>query len=371
MKKLSTLFIIAFALILGLTQCRKNAGTIVTPDNPAGDPVFITLNVGDGDKHIVYPSTGAVVYTDGTSNAVSVAGMKTTATIDFASPGITLNPVSNNAKWAILLPQDAITGAAVTVGDDYFTYNVDVPAVAVNDYVPNGVNLVDYVFTVNGSGKKVHFSPGNLQYKYAYHHQWRFAEHQYDVIGEWNPDYNWVDLFGWGKWGYDQGPIASIQDNSYYQWTTDFYETVGGHSDWFTLSKDEWLYLVGSVPDGITGHSTNRRSNVNGVNGQVIRPDGNTTAVASSYTAEEWAAEQAAGSVFLPAAGFRSGTSISSAGQYGDYWSSTSSGDDLAWSVLFFWEPSFIEKPRYLGYSVRLVRQFLHPNEALTYRKNS
>ncbi len=63
MKKLSTLLIIAFALVLGLSQCKKKVDTIATPSD-LGKTVHITVNVG-GDKHDVFPNTGAVVYTDG------------------------------------------------------------------------------------------------------------------------------------------------------------------------------------------------------------------------------------------------------------------------------------------------------------------
>ena len=65
MKITFKLFILAFALVLGLIQCKKkDVETIATPNN-LGEPVHITLNVGGGDRHIVYPGTGAVVYTDG------------------------------------------------------------------------------------------------------------------------------------------------------------------------------------------------------------------------------------------------------------------------------------------------------------------
>ena len=64
MKKTIKLFILAFALLLGLTQCKKkDVETTTTGD--LGEAVYITVNVGDGDRHIVYPGTGAVVYTDG------------------------------------------------------------------------------------------------------------------------------------------------------------------------------------------------------------------------------------------------------------------------------------------------------------------
>ena len=64
MKKLS-IIVIAFALALGLTQCKKNVETIATPSD-LGEAVNITLYVGgDDSKHIVNTNTGAVDYTNG------------------------------------------------------------------------------------------------------------------------------------------------------------------------------------------------------------------------------------------------------------------------------------------------------------------
>lgn len=56
-------------------------------------------------------------------------------------------------------------------------------------------------------GKQVRFAQGNLQYN-AVQDVWRFANNQYDVIGEANdnigPDYDgWIDLFAYGYSGYD------------------------------------------------------------------------------------------------------------------------------------------------------------------------
>lgn len=74
------------------------------------------------------------------------------------------------------------------------------------------------VFTV-AEGKTVTFSSGNLQYNAAQgsHYcadgsvqqgTWRFAEHQYDYIGDANSNISqsydsWIDLFGWGTSGYN------------------------------------------------------------------------------------------------------------------------------------------------------------------------
>lgn len=59
MKKIS--IIIAMTLVLGLSQCKKQE-TPTTP-NADGNWVHITMKV-DGDRHIVYPGTGAVIYSD-------------------------------------------------------------------------------------------------------------------------------------------------------------------------------------------------------------------------------------------------------------------------------------------------------------------
>lgn len=74
------------------------------------------------------------------------------------------------------------------------------------------------VFTV-AEGKTVAFASGNLQYNAAQgsHYcadgsvqqgTWRFAEHQYDNIGDANRNISktydgWIDLFGWGTSGYN------------------------------------------------------------------------------------------------------------------------------------------------------------------------
>ena len=57
--------------------------------------------------------------------------------------------------------------------------------------------------------EKVRFSKGNLQYQ-ASTNTWRFAENQWDYIGEGNTNASasyegWIDLFSWGTSGYDHG----------------------------------------------------------------------------------------------------------------------------------------------------------------------
>ncbi len=540
MKKLSTLLIIAFALVLGLTQCKKKVDTIAIPSD-LGKTVYITVNVGDGDRHIVYPGTGAVVYTDGdkiyvgdgkkylgtltygsgafsgtitepkvgdylyfyflggltpsatlvagtttdftvsiadqssqlpvlslgrssspyttstatygctllnkcglvkfvpakpTTKTVKVGDMKTTATIDFATPGITPTDATgtitlypepeSDAKWAILLVQGEVSTPTVTI-DGYNSTITSVPAVTENMYYTNngnGVSIamvesvlpyIDAEFTV-AQGTTVKFSTGNLQYNKETG-KFSFMEHQYSTVettgqnvGNDYVSQNIVSLFGWGTsgWyngnyfyqpyntsnstsspytpsnGYGYGPT----DGSTYTYSlTGTYANAdwgvynkqsnqnkiegGGNHAWRTLTSAEWAYLF----DGRSAETRFAKAYLFGsVHGVILFPDNYThpegvaapTGVnvtsstswnANQYNADDWGKMEAAGCVFLPAAGYRGGTSVNDVGSCGNYWSSTYCGSSDAYSVYFISSniiPSDHDN-RCVGSSVRLV----------------
>ncbi len=68
---------------------------------------------------------------------------------------------------------------------------------------------------------------------------------------------------------------------------------------------------------------------------------------------------ESAGAVFLPAAGYRIGTSVGNVGSSGYYWSSTAYDCDNAWDLFFYGSDAYMYSYfilRYLGQSVRLVR---------------
>ena len=77
-------------------------------------------------------------------------------------------------------------------------------------------------FSISNS-EKVCFSQGNLQYQ-ASTSTWRFAEHQYDIIGAANANISdtydgWIDLFGWGT---GDDPTKHTTDNNDYSVFTDW-----------------------------------------------------------------------------------------------------------------------------------------------------
>ena len=114
----------------------------------------------------------------------------------------------------------------------------EVSSLKESDYVVDGA-LVKVSYKVSDS-KRVYFSQGNLQFNavrgtHAVYGSttekpgtWRFAENQYDYIGDSNKNisqfYNgWIDLylFGWGTSGWNSGrkayqPWATSEVNSDY-----------------------------------------------------------------------------------------------------------------------------------------------------------
>lgn len=262
------------------------------------------------------------------------------------------------------------------------------------------------LFTINVSGEKVVFSQGNLQYQ-ASTNTWRFAEHQYDYIG--NVDGNtspsssqteWIDYFNWGTSGYNHGA------NCYQPWSTstsrsDYYAygsnsknlydakddgTMRGQADWGynaisnggnaenigwrTLTKEEWAYIINSR----SGDYRYAKGTVHNKNGFIIFPDGftlpegisitnaNTSdAGYTSYSDDDWAALEKNGCVFLPATGMRNRTSVYETGSVGNYWSSSYMNNDRVYNIRFDGSSLKIENDgdRQNGFPVRLVKASL------------
>lgn len=309
-------------------------------------------------------------------------------------------------------------------GDSYF---YTTPKPLPSNWV-NGIN--PHQFTV-ASGRVVYFSQGNLQYNASGSSAsavsganvggtWRFAEHQFDFVGndtvgnvyEGGMKSNnaniaqtydgWIDLFGWGTSGYNHGATCyqpwstSYGHEKYFAYgsgnnnlydpdgTADWgYNAIsnGGNtvdSGWRTLTSDEWYYLIEERPNlygqGKVGSC---------IPGLIILPDnwkwtGDVAPFEASwvpgesdwvnvYNYSEWAKMEAAGAVFLPAAGGRTnfgGIEVGNVGGTGFYWSSSykEGVTPLQYAYDLFIHSKWIEPNRYdnnsrdYGFSVRLVR---------------
>lgn len=263
------------------------------------------------------------------------------------------------------------------------------------------------VFTV-ASGRTVKFSRGNLQYQ-ASTSTWRFAENQYDFIGNDNANISstysgWIDLFGWGTSGWNSGA------NCYQPWSTshdvssDYYpggsytnNLTGNYANadwgvynrisnggnqagmWRTLTKDEWNYLLltrnASTVSGIA-NARYAKATIGSVTGLIVFPDSFTMPTGISvvsgsinsegaafadntFTTQQWSQLEANGAIFMPAAGNREGSSFYNiVGSGGYYWSSSCNGWSGAWYVYFSSGDVSMNGNgiRNKGYSVRLVR---------------
>ncbi|MBP5560780.1 MAG: hypothetical protein J6X70_03130, partial [Muribaculaceae bacterium] len=224
----------------------------------------------------------------------------------------------------------------------------------------------------------------------------------------------WVDLFGWSCESVPYGVSPSNKDADYtgnfMDWGANF------EGDWTTPTKDEWQYLL----TGRTNAANLRgEGNVAGMNGLILLPDNwvlpdgmsflpgyigwedenvEDDYLENVYTAAEWEVMEAAGAVFLPNAGSRTGgygnmwngaaeatTTNSETGFYswvdnvkdvGYYWSSTLNPNnsnsvyyviipgmtlDTNGNVTSYTAPALWTRERRRGNSVRLVREYVQP----------
>ena len=335
------------------------------------------------------------------SVTIEVGGMKTVATVSFAgtvTPGtsgsVSFTTDSSGEGWAILLPQDAVDDA--TVDADDYSGTCDVPAITNNMFYTTGVSVTMSSKGISiSSNQKVRFAPGNLQAVYASANistcTWQFASTQYSCIGAATANNavgnnlvttaGTVDLFGWvgansslAAYGVNNNSTASNYGNTKNESLKSDWSVVantaslGGHSDWITLTRSQWKYIL----EDRTNASQKYGHGVVGTqNGLIILPDAfvlpdglsftsGNSAWTNSYTIAQWALMEENGAVFLPAAGYRNGTTVNGVGSDGLYWSSTShaSNASRAYNVGF---NSGLLSPRsndnrYYGYSVRLAR---------------
>ena len=267
------------------------------------------------------------------------------------------------------------------VGDDVYSFEkADVPFEN-SKYFGVTVKMKTIpVFSLTAT-KKVVFSPGNLQFDGT---NWKFAEHQWDALGA-NGTGNGgtattypMDLF---TWGYVANPAYNgdtyVGGIDHLSGDTDWGHVMG--EGWSTPTYAEWSYLFNrnntSTVNG-TANACYAKGKVGGIHGLILfpdtytHPDGVKLPVGindnyttgwdgNDYSAADWAKMEAAGCVFLPAAGSRNGSSVGEVGDKGYYWHSTTEHSDGADYFYFYSEHFYGWKgtSRSYGLSVRLVRQ--------------
>ena len=228
-------------------------------------------------------------------------------------------------------------------------------------------------FTINTSKEKVRFSRGNLQYQ-ASTATWQFAENQYDVIGEGNVNISatydgWIDLFGWGTGDNPTKASTSKCDYSgFVDWGINAISNGGNTADmWRTLSADEWTYITGQRTnyESLCGRAT-----VNGIQGFILLPDDwvspgipfqgskDNGYELNQFSLEDWRKMEAAGAVFLPACGGRTGTEMTSTAV--QYWSTNEGSSCYAYDIITNGDTAYRLKTnqveRSSAFGVRLVK---------------
>ena len=279
------------------------------------------------------------------------------------------------------------------------------------DYIVDGA-LTAASFKVSDS-TSVYFSQGNLQFsanKDSSHAVlvdvgtatvpgvWRFAENQYDVIGEDNQniaeDYEgWIDLFGWGTSGWNSGateyqpwsssltwenyvPGGNIKDDSTGEYinqknnlTGDYakadwgvYNAIsnGGNTPnkWRTLTVSEWQYLFQNnkwtlgyvktsendsvlcfmfVPEFFVGPEDVKVTLLSTTTSSLSMGDLQVPAT-NNYTVEQFKPLEKSGIVALPCGGMRRDTTVYWVSSYGHYWSSSAEAASFIWEFLFWFE---------------------------------
>ena len=223
-------------------------------------------------------------------------------------------------------------------------------AACVERFVPLGA--VDGLFSIS-STQQVFFSQGNLQWSYtgggstATSHNvnggstadgtWRFALHQYDIIG--NAAGNttasnagratqsaWIDLFQRGSSGYNNyypytllSPACTTDmANTNYDWGV--YNAISNGGDapnqWRTLTLAEWTYIFSTRTNAT---NLSKKATVAGVTGLILLPDNwswgwdsdnSLLAIFNQgdanqriFSDEQWRRMEKHGAVFLPCCG--------------------------------------------------------------------
>ena len=375
-----------------------SSGFALSPENAIFN--FTIIGLTDGAKDVTLK--------DGTRTMFTGSVTPSSGTAAFALGA----RIKDNNDWSVNLKNVTLTIDGTDIDITSTSKNLEAGHIY---NVKRAVGALPGKFTISNDGgtttSQVFFSKGNLQAAFASAGSsctWQFATNQWDYIGSAaaNTSINGsgsvslagtVDLFGWvgtssdnNNYGIWNNTTANDYGNTKNEslkndWGHHAITNGGNTADmWRTLTREEWAYML-STRSGATVNGSNNvrfakatiRTDATGVKGLLLFPDGVTfDASEASWgklndgyenyttrcTAAQWTALEAKGCVFLPAAGNRTGTTVSDAGNAGAYWTATGSDNkDYSYRVSFgqtSWsDPQYgAQQQKTYGHSVRLVR---------------
>ena len=319
---------------------------------------------------------------------------------------VALKPISSGnidiyaAKtWALY--KKTVTGNTPLAANTFTPITVPAPIVP---------GAISGLFSINDNHDLVYFSQGNLQAQWDgtnSYWKWMFAEYQHEYIQNFqanvrpdNPENgDKIDLFGWSALYCFFGISKSKDDDDYsgpfFDWGWSNIINGVGNKQWRTPSKSEFDYILNWRPseNHIAGVYAARYIRVqlgaagDAVKGIVLFPDHfilpalehstitwndineeNSPGVILHW--EDWGKMEAAGAVFLPAAGYRKGNEVTHVWENypeGYYWTSTQgsgeNADDCGRALEFGkcqidpdeYSIEIDDHLRHAGYSVRLI----------------
>lgn len=220
-------------------------------------------------------------------------------------------------------------------------------------------DLISSRFTVNGSGKQVHFSRGNLWADSA--NTLHFENDQWYFNNSYSSDH--ISHFTWAE--SVSGAVGASGSGDHLFCDESHKVSVNGSIPvYYALSKDEWKYLFKM---DTSDENARRMEHCNfthscnidycGKRGLVIYPDdynGDKLDPDIEYTIETFPQD----CVFLPGAGWRDGTTIYQVGYWnGFYWSSSADVQNRPYNVEFLTDKVCISEPgnKNSAFSIRLV----------------
>ena len=344
------------------------------------DKVPTATDFAEGNVYVWYyikgaePASGTDRTDANTCSDSEITALGTTGYVTLAAPptyAITLKEGTEDVGEWTISPAEATKGTTITAT---YSGTKRVKSVKAVKKKAEPAAIINGKFSVSAT-KQVYFSKGNLRYASG---AWSFFDNQYDYYATYSAD-AW-DKFGWSNSTNNFGMSTSTENPVYQGDLVDWGTVPGIGTGWFTLSNSEWGYLFNTRSASTVNSVENARyakGKVNGVYGIILFPDtythpagvtlpvginevGNAGWNGNNYSAADWTAMETAGCVFLPATGYREGTSVQSAGSSCSYRSSSrnTSTTDMV-NYVYFAEGSLtVSASNYgrYGQCVRLVQ---------------